>query len=53
MATITRDSLFSLEEYSKNRSDFKKKVIAHKHFRKIHLGENVTLMFEDELTMRY
>ena len=26
MATITRDSLFSLEEYSKNRSDFKKKV---------------------------
>ena len=53
MATITRDSLFSLEEYSKNRSDFKKKVIAHKHFRKIYLGENVTLMFEDELTMRY
>ena len=27
MATITRDSLFSLEEYSKNRSDFKKKVL--------------------------
>ncbi len=28
-------------------------VMAHKKNRKIHLGENVTLIFEDELTIRY
>ena len=43
----------SFESLKALRLFFKKKVIAHKHFRKIHLGENVTLIFEDELTMRY
>lgn len=53
MATITRDSLMSLEQYAKARKEFRARVMAHKHKRKAHLGENVTLIFEDELTMRY
>jgi len=53
MATITRKSLMSLEEYAARRNAFRTQVMAHKHNRKIHLGEHVTLLFEDELTIRY
>jgi hypothetical protein len=53
MAAISRDSLLSLEEYAKQRKDFRARVMAHKHNRKVHLGEHVTLLFEDELTIRY
>jgi hypothetical protein len=50
---ITRDSLMTLEAYAKTRKDFRAKVIAHKKNRTLHLGEHVTLLFEDELTIRY
>ena len=53
MAKITRDSLLTLEAYSKIRNEFRTKVIAHKKIRTVHLGDNLTLIFEDELTMRY
>ncbi len=53
MTAITRESLMSLEEYAQKRNEFRARVIAHKQFREVHLGEHVTLMFEDELTMRY
>ncbi|HEY2629838.1 MAG TPA: DUF3501 family protein [Usitatibacter sp.] len=53
MAKITRESLMTLEAYAKARNDFRTKVIAHKKIRTVHLGEHVTLLFEDELTMRY
>jgi hypothetical protein len=53
MAAITRESLMSLERYAAERTDFRARVIAHKQNRQVHLGEHVTLMFEDELTMRY
>ncbi|HET7160166.1 MAG TPA: DUF3501 family protein, partial [Burkholderiales bacterium] len=53
MPQITRDSLMTLEAYAKARNDFRARVIAHKKNRTLHLGENVTLIFEDELTMRY
>ncbi|HYH42167.1 MAG TPA: DUF3501 family protein [Burkholderiales bacterium] len=53
MALITRDSLLSLEAYSKGREAFRARVIAHKKNRTVHLGAHVTLLFEDELTMRY
>jgi hypothetical protein len=50
---ITRDSLMTLEAYARARADFRARVIAHKRDRTVHLGEHVTLLFEDELTMRY
>lgn len=53
MAAISRTSLMSLEEYASRRKEFRARVMAHKHNRKIHLGEHVTLLFEDELTIRY
>lgn len=43
----------TLEAYARERSLFRAKVIAHKKARIVHLGENVTLIFEDELTIRY
>ena len=53
MPHIDRDTLMSLEAYAKARKDFRARVIAHKRPRTIHLGEHVTLIFEDELTIRY
>ena len=53
MPQISRDSLMSLEVYAKARQEFRARVMAHKKHRKIRLGENVTLIFEDELTIRY
>jgi hypothetical protein len=53
MPVIARDSLWSLETYAKKRPDFRKEVIAHKKIRKVHLGNHVTLLFEDEMTIRY
>jgi hypothetical protein len=50
---ITRDSLMSLEAYARARREFRERVLAHKKPRAVHLGEHVTLLFEDELTIRY
>ncbi len=53
MTQIARDSLLSLEAYAKARKDFRARVIKHKKNRTLRLGEHVTLLFEDELTIRY
>jgi hypothetical protein len=53
MPKITRDSLMTLEAYAKARSDFRARVIAHKQIRSVALGGNITLIFEDELSVRY
>lgn len=53
MPTVTRDSLMTLEAYAKARPEFRQKVLAHKKHRKVALGAHVTLLFEDELTVRY
>ena len=50
--TITQDSLLTLEAYSKIRKTSKPEVIAHRRLRSVHLGEHVTLQFEDEHTIR-
>jgi hypothetical protein len=50
---ITRDSLMTLEAYSKWRKQHKPEVIAHRKQRSVALGEHVTVQFEDELTLRY
>ena len=50
--TITRDSLLTLEAYSKIRKSSKPEVIAHRRLRSVALGEHVTVQFEDEQTIR-
>ena len=52
-ARITRESLLTLEAYAKERTSFRTRAIAHKRARTVHVGEHVTLLFEDELTIRY
>ena len=50
---ISKDSLLPLEAYARQRSEFRAKVMEHKKVRTVHLGEHLTLQFEDELTIRY
>jgi glycerol-3-phosphate dehydrogenase subunit C len=53
MAKLTHDKLMTLETYAKARNTFRAEVMAHKKHRQVHLGDHVTLLFEDELTMQY
>ncbi|KAA3652631.1 MAG: DUF3501 family protein [Proteobacteria bacterium] len=53
MPHLTRSALWSLEEYAERRPAFRQEVMAHKRRRTVHLGPNVTLLFEDETTVRY
>src|SRR5262245_21514065 len=50
---IARDSLLSLEAYARERKAFRAKVMEHKKLRTLHIGNHVTLQFEDELLIRY
>jgi len=53
MSHIDPDTLMTLEAYAKARKDFRARVLAHKKARTVALGEHLTLIFEDELTIRY
>lgn len=50
---ITRDSLLTLEAYAKARPALRAEVIQHKKIRTVQLGNHVSLLFEDEKTLRY
>ena len=50
---IKRENLLSLEAYARQRSAFRSRVMEHKKRRTVHLGEHITLQFEDELTIHY
>ena len=53
MEKLTRETLYSLEKYSELRKDFRDEVMAHKQNRRLALGTNASLYFEDRLTMQY
>ena len=53
MVQIAADSLLPLEVYARERNAYRSRVIAHKKLRTVHVGEHVTLIFEDEVTVRY
>ena len=50
---LTRGDLWSLEEYSQQRAGFRDVVLAHKKNRQVLLGENILLIFEDRMTLKY
>ena len=50
---LTPADLWSLEDYSEQRPAFRQKVIAHKKKRTVHVGANLTLLFEDRLLIQY
>lgn len=53
MQKLTRDDLYSLEQYAEQRAELRAQVIAHKKNRKVHAGPVATLYFEDRMTMQY
>ncbi len=53
MPTITKDSLLTLEAYAKARAELRRAAIAQKKIRKVFIGDNILLQFEDEQTIRY
>lgn len=53
MHTLTRDDLYSLEQYSGLRDEFRGEVLEHKRNRRLALGTNASLYFEDRMTMQY
>ena len=53
MDKLTMNDLLSLEEYDKQREDIKKSLLLHKKNRSVLIGDNVVLLFEDYLTIKY
>jgi Protein of unknown function (DUF3501) len=50
---LSRANIWSLDDYTKRRATFRPEVLAHKKNRTVHLGANLTLQFEDEMTVRF
>ncbi len=50
---LTRADLYSLEEYAEKRTDMRKQIMKHKKDRNLPIGPNVTMYFEDRLTIQY
>lgn len=53
MKKLTPQDLMSLEQYSRERKDFRAKIIAHKQTRQLGVGPNTTWCFEDRFTIQY
>jgi len=53
MQKLSREELFSLEQYAEARPAFREEVLEHKKNRRLSLGTNAALYFEDRLTMQY
>ena len=53
MHKLTTDDLYTLEAYAKLRPAFRSRVMEHKKHRRLPIGNHVTLLFEDRLTMHY
>lgn len=53
MSKLSHEDLYSLEEYSRIRPEFRAKVMDHKKDRRVAIGNHAALYFEDALTMQY
>lgn len=53
MPQLTPADLMPLEAYAKARTEIRAKIMAHKKNRTVHLGDHITLIFEDSLTISY
>ena len=53
MQKLTRADLLSLEQYAGQRQEFRARVMEHKKHRRVALGEHISLLFEDRLTIQY
>jgi hypothetical protein len=53
VTALTRTDLLSLEQYSEQRASFRARVMEHKKSRRVDIGPNLSLYFEDRLTIQY
>lgn len=53
MQKLSASDLLSLERYSRERAEFRTRVIAHKRNRQVNVGPNTMWLFEDRLTVQY
>lgn len=53
MDKLTREDLYTLEKYAEIRNEFRTQVMQHKKNRRLPIGPNATLYFEDRLVMQY
>ena len=53
MNPLSREDLFSLEQYAEKRPEFRARVLEHKKHRRVDVGPNLCLYFEDRLTIQY
>ena len=53
MEKLNKDQLLSLEQYAADRKSFRARVVEHKKNRRLAIGPNLTLYFEDRLTVQY
>jgi hypothetical protein len=53
MNQLSHSDLYSLEEYARIRPEFRARVMQHKKHRRVPIGPNAALYFEDALTMQY
>lgn len=53
MQRLKREDLLTLEDYARERPNFRARVMQHKAHRRVMLGEHLVLLFEDRLTMQY
>ncbi len=53
MNKLAPADLMTLERYSRERADFRAKVISHKRNRQLMVGPSTTWLFEDRLTVQY
>ena len=53
MKKLDRTQLYSLEQYAGKREVLRAEIMAHKQNRRLAIGPNATLYFEDRLTIQY
>ncbi len=53
MQKLAHNDLYTLEDYARERAAFRARVLAHKQARVVRVGEHLTLVFEDRLTIQY
>jgi len=53
MRTVKREEVVDYQTYEDERAEFRKQVLAAKEKRRIHLGDHLTFLFENTLTVRY
>ena len=53
MKRLTLEDVVGLDAYDALRGAYRDAIIAHKRERRLAIGENVTLLFEDRETLRF